>query len=137
MLRKGIFKKPNNRLEDSQVTAQASSPSVPESMYVRCDACRATMLRDDLQANALVCTHCGYHLRMGARQRIVHLTDEGSFREMHGELVSRNLIDFPGYDEKLRSSREVSGENEAVITGIATIGAIHAVFCHGAQFYDG
>ena len=30
----------------------------------------------------LVCPHCGHHLRIGARERIRQLADEGTFREL-------------------------------------------------------
>ncbi len=119
MLRKGLFKKPNNTLEDFGLAGETASPSVPDHMYVRCDACHATLLREDLKANAKVCPRCGFHFRMRARQRLALLCDEGSFWEMDGDMTGGNPIGFPGYAEKLRLARESSGENEAVITGAA------------------
>lgn len=121
MLRKGIFRKPNNTLEDFTLPHAEASPSVPDKLYVRCGACRATLLSDDLLANGQVCTKCGFHFRMRARQRIAHLCDMGSFSEMDGALRSGNPIDFPDYQEKLETAQRDSGENEAVITGEARI----------------
>lgn len=124
MLQKGLFKKPNNALEDFDLPGVTASPAVPDQLYVSCDACHATILCDDLQANAQVCTRCGFHFRMSARQRIAHLCDEGSFCERDGGLCSGNPIDFPGYTDKLQAAREGSGESEAVVTGTAEIKGI-------------
>lgn len=124
MLRRGLFKKPNNALEDFELPGVTTSPAVPDELYMRCGACHATILCDDLRANAQVCIRCGFHFRMRARQRIAHLCDKGSFGELNGELCSGNPIDFPGYADKLRAAQESSGENEAVLTGTAEIESI-------------
>ena len=76
----------------------------------------------DLQDNLQVCTACGYHFRMGPRDRIVYLADEDSFQELYGELMSRDVLGFPGYDQKLRNAKLASREKEGVVCGTAQIG---------------
>lgn len=48
--------------------------------------------------------------------------DEGSFRELFGNVRSRDPLDFPGYAEKLSALEQKTGLREAVITGTARIG---------------
>jgi acetyl-CoA carboxylase carboxyl transferase subunit beta len=87
-----------------------------------CPRCGVQLPLSDLQENMNVCTACGYHFRITPRERIAYITDEGSFRELNGELMSRDILDFPGYDQKLRNARLSSREKDAVVCGTAEIG---------------
>ena len=81
---------------------------------------------------------CGHHFRMNARQRIDFICDEGTFDEMFSDLESSDIINFPGYDKKLRDAKLGSGEKEAVICGSAAIGGNKcAVFVMESQFMMG
>ena len=73
------FKKPKNELEGQQKVAKTPRPSIPADMCVLCPSCRKTLFNGDLLANLSVCTNCGYHFRMSARERLSLLCDEGSF----------------------------------------------------------
>jgi acetyl-CoA carboxylase carboxyl transferase subunit beta len=75
---------------------------------------------------------------MGARDRIHALVDADSFQEMDKELSSTNILDFVGYDEKLRSARQASQENESVLTGFCTIDGLDcALFAMDPNFMMG
>jgi acetyl-CoA carboxylase, carboxyl transferase, beta subunit len=119
MLRKGLFKKPNNTLEDTELIGAAIAPNVPDALYFKCPNCRTSVLKEDMAME--VCPKCGFHFRIGARRRIALLCDENSFEEMDADFVSGNPIAFLGYEKKLKEAKEKSGENEAVICGKATI----------------
>ena len=56
-----------------------------------------------------------------AREKLKKIIDDGSFTEIDQNLASVNVLKFPGYDEKLKKAETVSSENEAVISGYATI----------------
>ena len=53
--------------------------------------------------------------------------DKDTFTEMDSELESKNILDFPGYDEKLEKSRAQSKEKESVIWGTCKLEGIDAV----------
>ena len=42
------------------------------------------------------------------------LTDDRSFIEHDREMESRNILDFPEYEDKLSAAKEKSRENEGV-----------------------
>ncbi len=112
----GLFRSPQNELEKGGKEAEdAGIRSV-------CPRCGVQLPLSDLQENMNVCTACGYHFRITPRERIAYITDEGSFCELDGELMSRDLLDFPGYDQKLRNARLSSREKDAVVCGTADIG---------------
>lgn len=59
-----------------------------------------------------------------ARYKLYHIIDKGSFREKYAQFKSNNILQFDEYDEKLSQAESSCIENEAVITGFATIGNI-------------
>ena len=115
-----------------------NQPFIPDELWVKCPVCKNPVLSADLNENNKVCPKCGYHFRIAARQRIRITADEGSFREFDAEMTSENVIDFPDYTRKLKNARINSGENESVITGLASIGGYPVVLCvMNSQFMMG
>lgn len=127
------FLKPKNDLEGEdaalqrQEGEQENRPYIPDTMWVKCPKCKTLLLGSDLEENHKVCVKCGHHLRLSARERIALLCDRDSFEEANGDMESQNLLGFPEYDRKLKSCKIKSGENESVITGVASIGGIKTV----------
>ena len=102
-------------------------PFVPDEMWVKCPKCNAMLLTTDMEENLHVCTHCDHHFRMSAKQRIELLADKNSFVEQNGGLTGRNLLDFPGYNEKLEKAKKKA--NESVRCGECTIDGIRTELC--------
>lgn len=101
-------------------------PSVPEGMWHKCRGCEKLVLKEDLKKNSLICPKCGTYERMGAWERIELITDEATFREINGNIVGINPLDFPDYESKIQKVQKATGLKEGVITGYATIGGIKA-----------
>jgi len=120
------FLKPKNELENQGEQIE-NRPYIPDELWVKCPVCKKPVLSADLNENKKVCPKCGYHFRIGARQRIELTADEGSFKEFDAELTSTNIIDFPDYTRKLKNAKLNSGENESVITGSAAIGGYRVI----------
>ena len=112
------FMKPKNELENQGEWAE-TRPFIPDELWVKCPACKNMILTSDLEDNLKVCSKCGHHFRTNARYRINITVDEDSFKEMDADLVSENILDFPEYTRKLKTSKMSSGENESVICGTA------------------
>ena len=51
-----------------------------------------------------------------------HVVDEGSFQRHEDTLTPRDPISYPGYGTAIEDARRRSGNDEAVVTGRATIG---------------
>ena len=120
------FVKPKNELE-SPAEKQQNVPFVPEEMWIKCPNCNTMLLTTDMEENLHVCTHCDHHFRLSAKQRIALLADMHTFEERDAELTSENILDFPGYDEKLQKAKKKS--NESVICGVCSISGIKTVLC--------
>ncbi len=87
----------------------------------QCPFCHRHIEEGQLEENLFVCPECSHHFRLHPRERIRFLVDPGSFRETDRDLTSLNPLDFPGYGEKIRRVTNISGLNEAVVTGIGTV----------------
>lgn len=112
--------KPKNELEKggrhaAPVLADENEPSQP------CPNCHKQVPLSYLFGNDHTCS-CGYHFRMNARQRIHLIADADSFVELEQDLVAPDVLAFPGYEKKLETTRNATGEQEAVICGKAAIG---------------
>lgn len=114
------FLKPKNQLEEGGRTAAPIQQDAGEPEKT-CPNCHKEIPISQLWANSLVCP-CGYHFRMKARHRINMTVDKGTFKEMFSDLQSTDPLLFPGYQEKLETVGNASGETEAVICGRAKIG---------------
>ena len=96
-----------------------------ENVFVKCDGCEAHLYKRDLEESHQVCSHCGYHFRLGARERLAMLFDDGKFEELDAEVTSIDPLEFVDtkpYSERLIQARENSGISEAIISGKGKVG---------------
>ena len=87
-------------------------------MSSECPSCGG--LVDDLR----VCTECGHHLRLTARQRIEQIVDRGSFRETDHYLWSADPLDFTdgvSYEKRILEAQAITDLLDAAVTGRARI----------------
>lgn len=129
------FIKPKNELEASADSGGQNRPFVPDAMWIKCPRCNTMMLATDMEENLRVCTKCGHHFKMSARERIRLLSDSGAFVEFDADMESRNILDFPNYDKKLADAKANTGEKESVITGVTKINGIDVVLCVMDPFF--
>lgn len=94
---------------------------IPKGLLFKCPRCSNVTFIEDFQNNGKVCPNCNYHSRLSARERIDITIDKGSLIEFDAEMISKNPIDFPDYEEKQKALRAKTGLKDAVITGKAKI----------------
>lgn len=116
-----------NGEDKAENTPSAEKKNIPDDLLFKCPRCRNVVFEDEIKAMNMVCPSCGYHGRLTAQERLGITVDKGSFREINGGMISKNPIDFPGYDEKQQQLREATGLNDAVVTGVAKIRNIPVV----------
>ncbi len=97
---------------------------VPSNILTKCNSCYKLILNKQLEENLWVCPNCGYHFSISAQKRIEITFDAGSFTEMFTEIHTADPLNFKGpktYQEKLKSARETTGMDEAVLAGVASL----------------
>jgi acetyl-CoA carboxylase carboxyl transferase subunit beta len=105
-----------------------------ENVFVKCDGCEAHLFKGELEDGLQVCKHCSYHFRIGARERLTALFDEGKFEELDQEVISIDPLEFVDskpYVDRLKQAKRSSGLPEAIINAHGTVGD-HPV-CAGAM----
>lgn len=98
----------------------AKDPTL-DSLSKTCYSCSQRVLMHQLQENLMVCSHCGYHMRIGAWDRIKQLCDH--FDEIDSLLAPADPLEFSDtepYADRVVQANEKTQLNEAVITGMAT-----------------
>lgn len=116
------FRKKNQRIES--VPAEERRVKT-EGVFEKCPGCDAALYTRELEDSAYVCQHCGHHFRIGARQRLALLYDEGKYEELDAEVISTDpleFIDTKPYRERLEQARRKTGLPEAVINARGRVG---------------
>jgi len=96
-----------------------------ENVFVKCDGCEAHLFKGELEDGLQVCKHCGFHFRIGARERLALLFDDAKFEELDSEVISIDPLEFADskpYPKRLAHAKEISGLPEAIINGRGTVG---------------
>ena len=96
-----------------------------ENVFVKCEACEAHLYKRELEEGLQVCTHCGYHFRIGARERLALLFDDGKFEELDAEVISIDPLEFVDtkpYPTRLKQAKSGSGLPEAIINARGKVG---------------
>ena len=96
-----------------------------ENVFVKCDGCEAHLFKGELEDGLQVCKNCGHHFRIGARERLAMLFDDGNYEELDAEVISIDPLGFTDskpYAERLTQATDSSGLPEAIINGRGTVG---------------
>ncbi|HVF42037.1 MAG TPA: acetyl-CoA carboxylase, carboxyltransferase subunit beta [Pyrinomonadaceae bacterium] len=127
------FRKKDNRIES--VPAEERRVKT-EGLFEKCPSCDAALYKRELEESWQVCPHCAHHFRIGARQRLAMLYDEGKFDELDSDVVSGdplNFTDTKPYKDRLEQARRKTGLPEAVINARGHMGG-HAVLISAMDF---
>jgi acetyl-CoA carboxylase carboxyl transferase subunit beta len=117
--------------------ARPKKVNIAEGLWIKCDSCKEIVYRAEVDRAGRVCPRCRYPFRIGARERITLLADDGTFEERFAGLTSQDPLGFRDakrYTDRLKAARQSTGLEEAVLTGTARIGghpAVLAVFDFG------
>ena len=113
------FRREDNKIEDTGAKTVRT-----EGLWIKCDACEQVIFRADLEANLMVCPNCGYHFRMGARERVEMLLEPG-FELVDLELRSTDPLDFTDlkpYKSRLSKAQADTGLNDAIVNALGLLG---------------
>ncbi len=94
------------------------------SGWVKCTQCHEMVHANELENNDHCCPKCEYHYRLGAKQRLDLLLDQGSFSELFGNIKSTDplgFVDSKPYSKRLEEAEEKAENNEAVVVGVGKV----------------
>jgi len=95
---------------------------IPADVWEKCEACGHTDLREKFVRNLNVCPACDYHRRIRAGEYVSILLDEGSAKEVEGDLRSTDPLGFPEYPQRLKKASAAAGGGDAMLAASGTLG---------------
>jgi len=101
-----------------------------EGIFVKCLECESPLYKRELKESLQVCTHCDYHFRFSARERLDTLFDEGEYEKLDEEVTSADPLEFVDtkpYKERIEQAKKSSGLPEAIVSGKGKVGG-HLVY---------
>jgi acetyl-CoA carboxylase carboxyl transferase subunit beta len=110
--------------EDNEIVNDPQKTVRTEGLWIKCDQCRKIIWKADLEANLMVCSHCGLHFRIDARSRIDQLLEPG-YQFVDLDLRSTDPLDFTDlkpYKRRLAEAQKKTGLNDAIINALGLIG---------------
>jgi len=122
------FKRDKPKIEDQAEDEERKVKT--EGIFVKCPECDNSLYKGELQESFQVCTHCDYHFRISALERLEMLFDEGKFERLDEDVTSSDPLEFVDtkpYKDRIEQAKESSGIPEALISGRGTVNG-HLVY---------
>ena len=111
--------------DDNEIIPPDDHEVRTEGLWIKCEGCRKTVWKADIEANLQVCPNCGHHFKFNARQRIDLLLEPG-YELVDTELVSTDPLDFcdlKPYKDQLKAAQKKTGLNDAILNAVGRIGS--------------
>jgi acetyl-CoA carboxylase carboxyl transferase subunit beta len=107
-----------------------SRREVPENLWHKCAECGTMLFHRELSDNLNVCTNCGHHMAIRARDRLTALFDGGVFVEVEVPEPVADPLHFKDqkkYTDRIKDARKKTGEKDAMLVVEGDIGRTPAV----------
>ncbi len=91
-----------------------------ENLFVKCEDCGASTLRQKMVETHFVCPSCGFHNYLDSKSRLDMILEPG-YRIISSKPRYQNPLDYPDYQDKLRDNKIKSGADEGVVCARGSI----------------
>jgi acetyl-CoA carboxylase carboxyl transferase subunit beta len=118
------------KIMPSRIKTERRTRSVPEGLWIKCEACDAVLYRAELERNLMVCPKCSHHMRIGARERLTRFLDPASGVEIAGGIEAEDPLKFRDtkrYKDRLLIAQKTTGERDALIVMTGTLQGLELV----------
>ncbi len=97
--------------------------------WVKCKSCSSLMYYKEVENQNYVCPKCGFHLRIGVKERIALLADEDSFIEYDENLHPVDplkFVDKLSYKKRIEEATKKTGKTSSVVSGSIKMNGVSA-----------
>ncbi|MGF1455793.1 MAG: acetyl-CoA carboxylase, carboxyltransferase subunit beta [Alphaproteobacteria bacterium] len=101
-----------------------------ENLWRKCPNCGDMIFYRDLIANHNVCTSCDFHMRIGPKERLELLFDDGVWEQLPEPDVASDPLTFRDekrYTDRLKEARTKTGRKDAMVMAVGAIGSHRSV----------
>jgi len=113
-------------------SVEKKKKGVPEGLWVKCPECEAFLFQGELDRNLEVCPKCYYHMRIGARKRIVQFLDPTPMQEIGAHILPVDFVKFKDtkkYKDRLMAAQKTVGEKDALVVIKGKLKKLPVVVC--------
>jgi len=103
-----------------------------EGLWIKCDECKQTIWKKDLESNLNVCPECNYHFKISANTRLCQLFDDGVYQVFDEELQSDDplgFVDKKAYKQRLKEMHKATGLRDAIVTAEGKLAGQSVCIC--------
>ncbi len=129
------------RRSASKIAEDSIKKEFPDGLWEKCPTCNEVIHKKSLEVNFFTCTKCDHHFRIGSKEYISILFDDGTFKETDRKIISADPLDFVDtkkYSDRINSAIKKNELNDAVRTGIGKLNGHDISFaCMDFSFIGG
>ncbi|MCD6433802.1 MAG: acetyl-CoA carboxylase carboxyltransferase subunit beta [Sulfurimonas sp.] len=106
-----------------------STKNEAPSHWVKCKSCQALMYYKEVENQNYVCPKCGFHIRIGVKERLALLADGGTFIEFDANLKPVDplkFVDKKSYKQRLEEATKKTGKTSSVVSGSIEMNGVSA-----------
>jgi acetyl-CoA carboxylase carboxyl transferase subunit beta len=88
--------------------------------WIKCKSCHSLMYYKEIENQNYVCPKCGYHIRIGVKERVELLADKDTFVEFDASLEPIDplkFIDKKSYKKRIEEGLAKTGRKSSVVAG--------------------
>ena len=122
------FRRDKPKIEDADLDEERKVKT--EGIFVKCPECENSLYKRELIESFQVCSHCDYHFRFPARERLDTLFDDGKYEQLDEDITSTDPLEFfdtKPYKDRIEQAKKSSGLPEAIVSGVGEVGG-HRVY---------
>lgn len=112
------------------IASDSQRKDIPDGLWTKCGGCGEIIHRKQLEQQLYTCLKCNYHFRIGSKEYLSILLDEGTFKEMDKKMHSTDPLNFSDtkrYKDRVRDAMRKANLQDAVRTGTGKIGGVEIV----------
>lgn len=129
------FKRTGKNIEETKVK------EMPDGLWTKCPDCSEVIYKTQLDENLYTCPTCNHHFRVGSKEYIKYIFDEGTFVETHKNVRSVDSLEFEDtkkYKDRLKEAYSKSDLSDSLTTGYGKINGLDSSFaCMNFGFIGG
>ena len=113
-----------------RVDKSRSKKVIPEGVWEKCPSCQTVLYKEDIIQNNYVCSNCGYHMRISARDRLDIFLDSDNKEELFSKLSSKDFLKFKDskkYKDRISEAKNKTNENDALLVMRGKINGIEVI----------
>jgi acetyl-CoA carboxylase carboxyl transferase subunit beta len=106
------------KIMPSRIKTERRTRSVPEGLWMKCPTCDSVLYRPEVERNLQVCPKCSHHMRIGARERLLHFLDPEGVEELATGILPEDPLKFRDtkkYRDRLAAAQKSTGEGDALV----------------------